>query len=441
MKTLEKKYGLWTSIAMVVGVVIGSGIFFKADDVLALTNGNLLLALLAWCIGALSMIFGSLVFAEFAHRIQKANGIVDYSEEAYGKKFGYLVGWFNWIVYYSPLSAILAWVAARYTMVLLGKNNPDNASLTWIIAGLYLVVGYIINYYSPVIAGKFQISTMIIKLIPLILIGVIGIFYGLLHGVMMDNFSTATQVVRTGTFASAFVAIAFSFEGWIVATTINNEIIDSKKNLPKALITGSIIILIVYLVYFLGMAGVLTTSQIINEGNNAVSVAANRLFGNFAAVLITAFVVISCLGTLNGLIMSCIRTPLSLAIRNQGPAPKLLSRVDPKTNMPPYTTLVTFSLSVAYIIIWYGSLNNWYGQYVGLDEIPIVLIYGLYIFLYLWYMKTFIDLNIWKRFGIPIFAIIGSIIILYGGITNPSIGIYLIISLIVILSGLLFYRK
>ena len=74
---LDKRYGLMTAIAMVVGVVIGSGVFFKADDVLRLTGGNLAIALLAWALGAFSMIFGALVFAEFAQRIEKSNGIVD----------------------------------------------------------------------------------------------------------------------------------------------------------------------------------------------------------------------------------------------------------------------------------------------------------------------------------------------------------------------------
>ncbi|PTT53791.1 amino acid permease, partial [Aeromonas sp. HMWF015] len=112
---LDKRYGLMTAIAMVVGVVIGSGVFFKADDVLRLTGGNLAIALLAWALGAFSMIFGALVFAEFAQRIEKSNGIVDYAEAAYGKMFGYLVGWFKGVLYYAPLSAILAWVAALYT--------------------------------------------------------------------------------------------------------------------------------------------------------------------------------------------------------------------------------------------------------------------------------------------------------------------------------------
>jgi len=443
METLNKKYGLWTSIAMVVGVVIGSGVFFKADDVLALTKGNLIGALLAWVIGAASMIFGALVFAEFAGRIEKANGIVDYSEEAYGKKFGYLVGWFKGVLYYTPLSAILCWVAAMYTLILFGADQPDNSVATWVLAGVYLVLGYLMSYFTPIIAGKFQVATTVIKLIPLTLVAVVGSISGLMNGVMMSNFTKAAETISSssGTLASAVVATAFAYEGWIAATTINSEINDAKRTLPKALTIGAFIVLCVYILYFLGIAGELPTETIVAESDNAVKIAANSLFGGTAATILTAFVVISCLGTLNGLIISNIRMPYALAIRNLGPVPKLLSKVNTKTNMPPYASLYAFLLSTLYVVIWYGSLNNWFGQYIGLDEIPIVLIYGLYIFLYVWYIKHFTDLNPWKRYGLPICAILGSLIILYGGITNPSIGIYLGISLIVILLGLLFYRK
>lgn len=443
MEALKKKYGLYTAIAMVVGVVIGSGVFFKADDVLTLTKGNLISALLAWIIGAVSMIFGALVFAEFAHRIERANGIVDYSEEAYGKKFGYLVGWFKGVLYYTPLSAILTWVAAMYTLVLFGAKSPDNSPMTWILAAIYMVLGYVLNYFSPIIAGKLQVATTVIKLIPLLLIAIVGSLSGLLNGIMLENFTSAAKSIgsSSGTLASAVVATAFAYEGWIVATTINNEIKDAKKNLPKALTIGSIIVLIVYIIYFLGVSGTLSTAKIVQEGNNAISIAANSLFGGTAAVILTAFVVVSCLGTLNGLIISNIRMPFSLAIRNQGPMPKRLAHVNKKTNMPPYATIYAFILSVIYTVIWYGSLNNWFGQYIGLDEIPIVLIYGLYIFLYVWYMRSFKDLGKWKRFGQPILAICGSLIILYGGITNPSIGIYLVISVLVVLFGLIFYKK
>jgi APA family basic amino acid/polyamine antiporter len=191
----------------------------------------------------------------------------------------------------------------------------------------------------------------------------------------------------------------------------------------------------------LGIAGVLPTEQIIAEGDNAVTIASTALFGSLASTILTGFVVISCLGTLNGLVLSCIRIPYSLAIRNHGPWPKQLSKINPKTQMPINSTYFAAALSSAYLLLWYFSINETFGTYIALDEIPIVLVYGLYVFLYIWYMRNFKDLSKFNRFGKPTIAILGSFIILYGGITNPSIGIYLVVSICVLLLGLLFYRK
>lgn len=441
--TLEKKYGLATAIAMVVGVVIGSGVFFKADDVLKMTNGNLIIALCAWGIGAFAMIFGALVFAEFAQRIEKSNGIVDYSEMAYGERFGYLVGWFKGVLYYAPLSAILAWVAALYTMILFGSDNPTNSPQTWALTAVYLVATFIINYFSPILAGKLQVATTLIKLIPLSLVAIVGTISGLFNGISITNFQTAATSVgsSSGTLAAAVVATAFAYEGWISAVTINSEIRDSKRNLPKALTIGAIVVFAVYVLYFLGIASVLPTDTIVAEGDNAVRMATAQLFGPVASTILTMFVVVSCLGTLNGLVLSVIRIPYSLALRNQGPMPELMKQVSDKFNMPTYSVLFSGIMSAIYVALWYGSLNNTFGRYIGLDEVPIVLIYGLYIFLYVWYMREFKDLKPLKRFGLPLAATAGSLIILYGGITNPSVGLYLAISVVVILSGLLFYRK
>ena len=351
MEGLKEKYGLSTAIAMVVGVVIGSGVFFKADDVLTMTEGNLILALVAWGLGAFSMIFGALCFAEYAQRIEKSNGIVDYSEVAYGKRVGYLVGWFKGVIYFSPLSAILAWVSSLYTMILLGSNNPTNSTATWMLAFFYMVVIYLINYFAPVLSGKLQVGTTVIKLIPLTLIALVGIVSGLMNGIMIENFSmAASDLGRSGgTLASAVVATAFAYEGWIIALTINSEIKDSKRNLPRALALGTFIVFLVYILYFLGVASVLPTEQIIAEGDNAVNLAAAGLFGNTAATLLVAFVVVSCLGTLNGLALANMRIPYSLAIRGQGPAYKSMAKVSDRTGMPPYSTLFAFVLALFYL--------------------------------------------------------------------------------------------
>ena len=120
MEQLKKKYGLMTAICMVVGIVIGSGIFFKAKDVLKAANGNALYSILAWVISGLIMVCIATSFAVMATKYEKVNGVVDYAEATCGKTYAYFVGWFMSVIYYPAMTSVLAWVSARYTHVLFG---------------------------------------------------------------------------------------------------------------------------------------------------------------------------------------------------------------------------------------------------------------------------------------------------------------------------------
>jgi Amino acid transporters len=117
---LEKRYGLVTAIAMVVGIVIGSGVFFKAEKILQATGGNLPLGILAWLIGASIMICSAYTFAVMATKYVHVNGLVDYAENIMGERYAYLLGWFMAAIYYPTLTGVLAWVSARYVSVLFG---------------------------------------------------------------------------------------------------------------------------------------------------------------------------------------------------------------------------------------------------------------------------------------------------------------------------------
>ena len=90
---LEKKYGLFTAICMVVGIVVGSGVFFKAQVILQKTGGDMPLGVLAWLIGGAIMIVCILAFSAMAQKYEKVNGIVDYAEAIVGKRYGYYIGW------------------------------------------------------------------------------------------------------------------------------------------------------------------------------------------------------------------------------------------------------------------------------------------------------------------------------------------------------------
>jgi APA family basic amino acid/polyamine antiporter len=138
VEELDKKYGFWTATAMVVGIVIGSGVFFKADDVLKASGGNLPTALFAWLIGGSIMVVTAYVFSKIATRIKRVNGLVDYFEAAYGQRAGYLVAWFMTFVYYPTLVAVLAWVSANYTAGLVGVPGS-----VWPVSVLYLTLFFL----------------------------------------------------------------------------------------------------------------------------------------------------------------------------------------------------------------------------------------------------------------------------------------------------------
>lgn len=132
---LERKYGLFTAICMVVGIVIGSGVFFKAQTILQITNGDMPLGVIAWLIGGAIMLACILTFAGMSQKYEKVNGIVDYAEATVGPKYGYYMGWFLSTIYYPSLTAALAWLSARYTLVFLTTMFPNMPLLIHINEG------------------------------------------------------------------------------------------------------------------------------------------------------------------------------------------------------------------------------------------------------------------------------------------------------------------
>ena len=383
---LEKKYGLFMAICMVIGIVIGSGIFFKAQDILIDTGGNMWLGVLAWIFGGIVMIICALTFANFASKYEKVNGIVDYAEAIVGKKYGYYVGWFIATLYFPAMTCVLAWVSARYTLVLFG-NTQITGGLCMTLAALYLILSYAINTLSPKLSGKFHVSSTIIKMIPIVTMVIVGSIVGLFNGNLVDSFNTVGKS-GNGSLFSAIVAASFAYEGWIIATSINAEIKDAKKNLPIALTIGTIIIMISYITYFIALSGGASINTLVTEGATSAFI---NLFGNFGGTILNAFIVISCLGTLNGLMLACTRCLYALAIRNQGPKPEVLKTIDKHTNMPTNSGVIALLLCAFWLFHFYGAnLNDSpiFG-YFNFDssELPIVTTYAIYLPIFIMFIK------------------------------------------------------
>jgi Amino acid transporters len=442
---LEKKYGLFTAIAMVVGIVIGSGVFFKAEKVLKATGGNLTLGILAWVIGGIIMIACAYTFAVMATKYQYVNGIVDYAEATIGPKYGYYVGWFMALIYYPTLTSVLAWVSARYTSVLFGFSITGGECMT--IACLYLVGSYALNALSPVLAGKFQVSTTVIKLIPLALMAVVGTIVGLTNGMTVHNFTTVvTQVNTSNALFTAVTATAFAYEGWIIATSINAELKDAKKNLPLALVAGTFIVMIAYILYYVGLAGAVTNEVMMKGGEAGAKLAFQTIFSNAGGSLIFVFVIISCLGTLNGLMLGCTRGLYSIAARGFGPKPKVYSQVDSVTNMPTNSSIFGLLLCGIWLFFFYGAnlTKSWFGFFsFDSSELPIITIYALYIPIFIAMIRKERDLSFFKRFFMPVIALLGCVFMIVAACFSHKMAAvaYMIIFAVVMVIGSFFGHK
>ncbi len=424
---LNKKYGLMTAICTVVGTVIGSGVFFKAEKILTETGGNLPVGILAWIIGGLIMVSCAYAFSILATKHEKVSGIVDYAEAMCGKKYAYFMGWFLAVFYYPTLTSVLAWVSSRYLCVFINAFLPEEAQLSitgpqcMTVAGVLLIAIFALNSLAPKIAGKFQISATFIKLIPLFLMAIVGTIKGLTNGLLVENFTTIVNedISTSSGLFKAVVATAFAYEGWICATSINAELRDAKKNLPKALVMGTLIIVAVYITYYIGLAGGIENSVIMAGGEAGARIAFSAVFSNFAGTLLFLFVVISCLGTLNGLTLGCSRAFHAIASRNLGPKPEIFKQVDPATNMPGNSSMMGLLISGLWLLYFYGANLDtpWFGLFsFDSSELPIITTYAMYIPIFISMFIKSKDLGVVKGKIAPVLAIIGSIFMVIAAI-------------------------
>lgn len=436
---LEKRYGLLTAIAMVVGIVIGSGVFFKAEKVLLATGGNLPLGILAWFLGGLVMIICAYNFAIMATRYEKVSGIVDYAEVMVGPKYGYYFAWFMAVIYFPAMTSVVAWVSARYFCVLLGWDIAGPQAMN--LAGMFLVGSFVLNSISPRLAGKFQVTTTVIKLIPLLLMAFIGTIFGLKNGILLENFTTVTTETTGSPLFTAVVGTCFAYEGWICATSINAELKDAKRNLPLALIFGSAFVVLVYMLYYVGLAGAVENEVMMAGGETGAKIAFSTVFTQAGGSLLFVFVVISCLGTLNGLMMACTRAFYAMGARGEGPMPQVFSCVDSVTNIPTSSSIMGLLMAAVWLTYFFGAnlTDPWFGPFCfDSSELPIITIYAMYIPIFLMQMRKEKNLGVVQRFIAPILGILASAFMVLAAIVSlkQAILYYLIIYVVVMLIGI-----
>lgn len=451
---LEAKYGLFTAISMVIGQVIGSGIFFKVDDVLVATQGNVLAGLLGFLIVGISVVFAGISMANYAELLPKDGGILSYVNYRFGKTASYFVGWMYMSLFYPSLTAVLFTVSGIYIAHLLAEfMSFEPTNLHYVLIGFVnLVIFFFINIFRPKSSGIFQQMTTVLKVLPLIFIASLGIL-SLVKGDVsqVNTFTQAGSGLQNQSFillvAASFIPISFAFDGWYIATQISGEIKNSSKNLPKALIIGTLSVMVIYIAYYLGVVFRMSGAEIIQLKDTYITEFARKIASNSGALIMQLFIIISVLGTSNGLLLATIRVPYQFSNLEKSKKFLNLSKVEEKTKMPVNsavfgTVLITFYLLIYYITNTHPFFTE---KNFDLSAIPILFIYlvnvALFIGLFQLFRKKTFSKNSFFRKMMTIIAVFGNILVIFGTVTSPNGLTYFVITIFFLLGGFLLMRR
>lgn len=440
---IKKSYSLFTALSMITGIVIWSWIFFKTDNVLQYTNWNILLWVIIFCLAALAIVFGSLTISELAKRSDKPGWLISYAEEFFWPHFSTMIWWFQIFLYYPTLAVIVSWVVWIYGTLLFWIQNAS-LELQILVWFLWFTICYIFNMLSAWLWGKFQEISTIVKLIPLLILWISAFIFGDPVWIITNPSPEAIEATKTLAWLWAIWPIAFSFDWWIIATSISNEVKNSKRNLPLALVIAPIIILVLYLLYFIWISSYVWPEKVLELGDASVDLVATNLFWPIAAKIFLTLVIVSVMWTVNWIILWYIRLPYALALKNKIPLSEKLKKLNSKYNMPINSAIFWIIVSLFWWIIHYYAMKSWILWQMDISEIAIVVSYVLYTVFYYKVFRLFLNWEIKSKFLwviSPILATLWSIFILFGWSQNPMfLKLCLPVSLLVLIIAY-FYSK
>lgn len=327
-------------------MVIGSGIFFKPSIVFK-NAGSPTMGILAWIAGGIITMASALTVAEIAAAIPKTGGIFIYLKELYGEKSAFLFGWVQTVIYVPGAAAALAIVLATQAT----NFVPMSSFQQKLFAILMLFVITTANVLSTKLGSKIQFVATIAKLIPIFIIIALGLIKGTAH-----SFSLPTGTTAAGAgFGAAMLGTLWAYDGWVGVGNIAGELKNPKKDIPKSIIFGLIVIIAVYVLFNLAIISIVPIKDVINS-NKVASDAATILFGKSGSLFIAAGILISIFGTLNGYLMTGVRIPFAMAQDKLLPFDKFLGKVNEKYETP--LNAFVFEVGIACLYVFSGSFDT-----------------------------------------------------------------------------------
>ncbi len=389
--TLKKELGVFSAMALVVGCVIGAGVFFKPEAIYTATGGAPGMGMLAWIIGGLASLLGALTFAEIAVMIPKTGGMVAYLSDVFGEKVGFLAGWMQVVIFYPAFLAGYGVTIGEELVSLLGISPAFQLPIA--IGLIALLIGA--NSLGSKAAGNIQLVSTICKLIPLFLLMIFGFIIG------SGENPIFTPMVGEGknggaVLSSTLLAVLFAFEGWTNVGAIAGEMKNPGKDMPRAIVGGVSIIMAVYFVINMAYLWVLPADVLAATKAPAAAVA-QALFPGIGGTLVTVGIIISVIGAANGFLMSGSRVAFHLADMGTLPASRQLAKLNSK-QVPTNSIILIGFLACLYSLI---------GQFNLLTDLAVFSCWIFYTLTFVCVIKLRITHpNAERKYKVPLYPVI-----------------------------------
>ena len=320
---LKRDLGLWSAVAIVVGTVIGSGIFLVPRTMIQRV-GSPEMVFVVWVVGGLLSLAGALSYAELAAAMPEAGGEYVYLREAYGPVWGFLYSWTQMWVAKSGSIATLATGFFYYLTNFVPQLNgvlvvlplplgahgaPLEIRYGQIFAMALILFLAGVNYFGVKVGGEVQVGVTIIKVALILFIIVAGLSWG--HR-PLEAVHEAPKALGLAGFFAALVAALWAYDGWNNVSMVASEIRQPQRNLPLALIWGTLAVVFIYILANVAYFYVLSPQDVAASSRVAAEMM-RRIWGGAGANIVSLAAMISIFAALNGSILSGARVPYAAA--------------------------------------------------------------------------------------------------------------------------------
>ena len=351
--TLQRRFGPWAALAMIVAEVMGVGIFLTPAGMVR-TLGSTTWVLGIWLVMGLLSGAGALCYAELGTRYPEAGGGFVFLREAFGKRTAFVYGWMSLLVMDPGLTAALAVGLAQYTLALLGMPSSHVSAVA--IACILLMSS--VSVLGAAASGRVLRWTAIAKLGVVALLVVAALVRGTGAGAVaatpLDAVTPSFQVI-----GGALMGAFFAFGGWWDLGKMSEEIVDPRRSLPMALVGGVLVVTLVYAGLSIAFMRVLHGQAPASDDAFVVALG-SALFGRAAAKVLSAAVVVAVAGSLAAVLLGAPRVYLAMA--RSGLFPAQLVRFHPTRQSAPLATLIQVTL--ACVLVMLGTFDQILGYFI-----------------------------------------------------------------------------